>query len=151
MFWMRTGAVLGFLAVALGAFAAHGLESNLKASGAETSESSENPDPNAYPIERRLEVFETGAEYQMYHALAILGVGVAAATGRFRRGALNAAGVGFLAGILIFSGSLYLLALTGIRWLGAITPIGGVAFLFGWAALAFARPASTDAPTSEPR
>lgn len=127
MTWIRIGAILGGLSVALGAFAAHGLESSLKAS-----------EPvGDYPVERRLQVFETGARYQMYHALAILGIGLIALSGR--GGApIQVAGWSFLAGTLIFSGSLYALGYTGIKWLGAITPIGGVGFLVGWVALAFA-------------
>ena len=81
-------------------------------------------------------MFETGARYQMYHALALLGVGLAA--GRWPGGAVTAAGWLFVAGTVLFAGSLYLLALTGTRWLGAVTPLGGVAFLAGWAALAWA-------------
>lgn len=109
------GAMCGFLAVALGAFAAHALKS-LLSSGL-------------------LATFQTGVEYQAMHALALLAVGL---LGRGRPGrALNLAGWAFATGILLFSGSLYLLALTDIRWLGAITPFGGSAFLVGWAALAW--------------
>lgn len=113
--WLRIGAVLGGLAVAGGSFAAHGLEDRLDARG--------------------LALFETAARYQMYHALALLAVGLLAGAGK-SRGALAVAGWSFLGGVLVFSGSLYALALTGIKWLGAITPIGGVLFLVGWAALA---------------
>ena len=104
----------GFLAVSLGAFAAHGLQQRLA------------PD--------LLDVFQTGVQYHMYHSLALLGVAVLM---QQMPGAslLKIAGLLFLAGIVIFSGSLYVLALSGIRWLGAITPIGGVAFLAGWACL----------------
>ena len=108
MDWLRLGASLMFLAVALGAFAAHGLKTRL------------TPD--------MLAVFETGVRYQAYHALALLALGVA-------RGP-DKAGWCFLAGIVVFSGSLYLLALTGERRLGMITPIGGVLFLAGWALFA---------------
>ena len=83
-----------------------------------------------------LEVFETAARYQMYHAPAILAVGLLMLTGR-GGGTLNIAGWSFTIGVLIFSGTLYALALTGIRWLGAITPIGGLALIAGWFALAF--------------
>ena len=100
--------------VGLGAFGAHGLKSRL------------GPD--------MLAVFETGVRYQLYHALALLAVGWAAA--RWSHPLINASGWAFGAGIVLFSGSLYLLALTGIRSLGAITPLGGLAFIAGWACLA---------------
>jgi uncharacterized membrane protein YgdD (TMEM256/DUF423 family) len=109
------GSVLAGLAVALGAFAAHGLRSTLSAAD--------------------LSTFETGVRYQMYHALALLAV--AGAVARWESASAVAAGWLFTAGILLFSGSLYLLVLTGPRWLGAITPLGGVAFLAGWALLAW--------------
>lgn len=80
-------------------------------------------------------VFETAARYQIYHALALLGAAWAAT--RWPGPALAAAGWLFVAGTLIFSGSLYLLSLTGLRWLGAITPVGGLAFLAGWLCLAW--------------
>jgi uncharacterized membrane protein YgdD (TMEM256/DUF423 family) len=114
--FLLIGAVLGFLGVALGAFGAHGLRSRL------------SPD--------MLGVFETGVRYQMYHVFALLIV--AAAIGHIGSARLLVmAGWCFLAGILIFSGSLYALALTSTGVLGAITPIGGLAFLAGWACLAF--------------
>lgn len=115
--WLRIGAISGFLAVAAGAFGAHGLEGKLEP--------------------RRLANFGTAATYQMYHALALLAVGLLAASGR-PGWAVSVAGWGFLVGTLVFSGSLYALALSGERWLGMITPIGGLAFLVGWAALAVA-------------
>ncbi len=107
------GAVAGFLAVALGAFAAHGLKARL------------SPE--------MLAVFETGARYQMYHAFALF----AAAWGwsRWRTRPILAAGVLFGLGIVLFCGSLYLLAVTGMRSFGIITPIGGVALLGGWVCL----------------
>ena len=114
-FWML-GCAFGFLAVAAGAFGAHALRSRL---GPEL-----------------LAVWETAARYQMYHALALLGVAMAA--GRWPGGGWTTAGWLFTAGILVFSGSLYLLAFSGVRWLGAITPLGGVCFLAGWIALALA-------------
>lgn len=110
------GALCGLLGVAAGAFGAHSLRERL------------SPD--------LLAVFETGARYQMYHALALLAVAWAAT--RWPNGWLVASGWLFVAGIVIFSGSLYLLSLTGLRWLGAITPLGGVAFIAGWACLALA-------------
>jgi uncharacterized membrane protein YgdD (TMEM256/DUF423 family) len=111
--WLLTAAINGFLAVAAGAFGAHGLQDRL--------------DPHA------LTIFETGARYQMYHALAM---GLAAVA--TRNSAAQLACMLFLAGIVLFSGSLYLLALTGMHALGFVTPFGGLAFLGGWAALAWA-------------
>lgn len=110
------GAVSGLVAVAAGAFGAHALRARL--------------DPSA------LAVFETGARYQMYHALALIAVAWAAA--RWPGPWPGRAGWLFVAGTLLFSGSLYALALSGIRALGAVTPFGGVAFLAGWLCLALA-------------
>jgi len=107
-FWLGCAAVNGFLSVAAGAFGAHALKARLPAD--------------------LLAVFETGARYQMFHALALFGVAMLALAGR----PANAAGWCFLGGIVLFSGSLYALALSGIRPLGAITPLGGLAFLAGW-------------------
>jgi len=113
--FLLIGAVLGFLGVALGAFAAHGLKNRL------------SPE--------MLEVFDTGVRYHMYHTFAILIV--AAAIGHIGNARLLAiAGWFFFAGILLFSGSLYALALTGAGIFGAVTPIGGVLFLIGWTSLA---------------
>jgi len=109
------GALSGFIAVALGAFAAHGLKARL------------TPD--------LLATFEVGVRYQMFHALALLGVGWAAT--RWPGGAVTAAGWLFVAGTLLFSGSLYVLALSGTRWLGAVAPVGGLALLLGWLCLAW--------------
>jgi uncharacterized membrane protein YgdD (TMEM256/DUF423 family) len=109
------GSILGFLGVTFGAFGAHALKSRL------------SPE--------MLAVFETGVRYQMYHAFAILIV--AAAMGRLGDAQLLVvAGWVFVAGVLLFSGSLYALALTGVGILGAVTPIGGLLFLIGWACLA---------------
>lgn len=111
------GALLSGLSVALGAFAAHALKARL------TPEMLAN--------------FETGARYQMYHALAILAVAWAAS--RWPTSSLPAiAGWLFVAGIVLFSGSLYVMAIIGQRWLGAVTPFGGVAFLAGWVCLLIA-------------
>ena len=115
VFWLL-GCLFGFAAVAAGAFGAHALRARL--------------------APEMLAVFETGARYQMYHALALLAAAWVAS--QWPSGAATAAGWLFTAGIVLFSGSLYLLALTGTRWLGAITPLGGVAFLAGWVALALA-------------
>lgn len=109
------GAAFGFVGVCLGAFGAHALKQRL------------TPD--------LFDIFEVGVRYHMYHALAILAVGLAGA--HWPETSFAAAGWAFTAGIVIFSGSLYVLALTGTRWLGAITPIGGLAFLAGWALLAY--------------
>lgn len=113
--WLVTGAVCMALAVALGAFGAHGLKNRLSAD--------------------LLAVYHTGVEYHFYHALGLLLVGVIAgfypnATGVQWAGAL------LLVGIVVFSGSLYALALSGVRVLGAITPLGGIAFIAGWITLA---------------
>jgi len=110
-FWVQVGAVWGFLAVAMGAFGAHGLKDRLAELGQATT-------------------FQTAAQYQMYCALALLAVGLLELTGRSGVAA-SIAGWGLLTGSLIFSGSLYVLALSGLRWLGAITPFGGVAMLVG--------------------
>ena len=111
--FVLAGAVAGLVAVGFGAFGAHGLRGRL------------SPE--------MLAVFETGVRYQMYHALALLLT--AALVTRFPGKAMVAAGWLFVAGIVLFSGSLYLLAVTGVTVLGAITPVGGVAFLAGWASL----------------
>ncbi len=110
------GALSGFVSVAAGAFGAHALTARLPAD--------------------LLAVFDTGARYQLVHAVAI--IAAAWATSRWPGGGAGLAGWLFVAGTVLFSGSLYALALTGVRALGAITPIGGVAFLAGWLALAWA-------------
>jgi uncharacterized membrane protein YgdD (TMEM256/DUF423 family) len=108
------GSLLALLSVAFGAFGAHALKTRL------------TPD--------LLATFEVGVRYQMYHALALLAV--AWAWTRWPGSLVTASGWLFVAGIVVFSGSLYVLSLSGIRWLGAITPLGGLAFLAGWACLA---------------
>jgi uncharacterized membrane protein YgdD (TMEM256/DUF423 family) len=113
--FLLLGAINGFLAVALGAFGAHGLATRLS--------------PGL------LAVFHTGVDYHAMHALALLSIGLILRNDRHR--AVVFAGWSFATGILIFSGSLYLLALTDARWLGAVTPVGGTAFLLGWGALAW--------------
>ena len=110
------GAIAAFIGVGLGAFAAHGLKARL--------------DP------AMLATFEIGVRYHMYHALALLGV--AWACSKWPSSLTTAAGWLFILGIVVFSGTLYALALTGVRWLGAITPLGGLAFLAGWLCLAWA-------------
>ena len=109
------GALSAGAAVVLGAFGAHALRDRL--------------------APELLDVFETGARYQMYHALGLLAVAWAVA--RWPGAGIAAAGWLSVTGTLLFSGSLYVLALTGTRWLGAITPLGGVAFILGWLVLAW--------------
>jgi uncharacterized membrane protein YgdD (TMEM256/DUF423 family) len=126
-FFVQMGALLGLIGVGLGAFGAHALRKMLQ----ETS---------------RMDTFETAVKYQFYHALALVLVGVlmqllAGPTVGQNSHALkylNYAGLSFLGGVLIFSGSLYVLCFTGITWLGAITPIGGVLMIAGWALLLWA-------------
>ena len=111
----------GALSVAAGAFASHALKEQLS--------------------DRALEIFETGARYQMYHALGLLLIALLlsqATTVGLNVTWLNTAGIGFISGILLFSGSLYALSLSGIKILGAITPLGGVGFIVGWSCLAIA-------------
>ena len=110
------GAASGFIAVAAGAFGAHALKARLSS--------------------EMLVIFETGARYQMYHALALLAVAWAAT--RWPGRATTASGACFMAGTVFFSGSLYLLVFTGVRSFGAITPVGGVLFLAGWLLLGLA-------------
>ena len=114
--FLALGALSAGMAVGLGAFAAHALKVRLEA--------------------QLLAVFEVGVRYQMYHALALVAVGLLAERRPSRL--LGASAALFLAGTVLFSGSLYALSLTGIRGLGAITPFGGVAFLAGWLCLAAA-------------
>jgi uncharacterized membrane protein YgdD (TMEM256/DUF423 family) len=115
-FFFTFGAVSAFLAVAAGAFGAHGLRTRLA------------PDLVA--------VFEVAVRYQMYHALALLAC--AWAVTRWPGSLVPVGGWLFVLGTVVFCGSLYVLALGGIRWLGAVTPLGGLAFLAGWACLAAA-------------
>lgn len=109
--FLAIAAAFGFLGIAAGAFGAHGLKNMLA------------PD--------MLEVFETAVRYQMYHVFALIAVVLLADRGE--SDLLSWSGWLFVAGAIIFSGSLYILSLTGVRWLGAITPIGGACFLAGWA------------------
>ncbi|MFL5812629.1 MAG: DUF423 domain-containing protein [Bdellovibrionia bacterium] len=122
--WIGLGAIFAFLSVGCGAFGAHGLESKLEP--------------------RMLAVWETAARYQMYHALALIGLGLWVGQRLQQTGSesipasVNVTGWAFTIGIVLFSGSLYALALSGIKVLGAITPLGGMAFLIGWIAFAVA-------------
>lgn len=114
--WFAVGAFAAAIGVTLGAFGAHALKLRV--------------------TEDLIAVFETGVRYQMYHALALLAVAWAAT--RWPGPWINASGWLFTLGILIFCGSLYLMTFTGVRWLGAITPIGGLCFILGWIAMAVA-------------
>lgn len=113
-FILGAAAIYGLLGVVLGAFGAHALSARL------------TQDMQA--------VWHTAVEYQFYHALALLGLGVLLRTGP-ASGWLHIAGLLFCAGVLVFSGSLYILALSGVRWLGAITPLGGLMLIAGWLTL----------------
>jgi uncharacterized membrane protein YgdD (TMEM256/DUF423 family) len=117
-FFLTVAALLAGLAVATGAFASHALKERL--------------------TERALEIFETAARYQMYHALALFLVALLLSRAETIAPTLNIAGYAFIAGITLFSGSLYALSLTDTKWLGAITPLGGLAFLVGWGCVAIA-------------
>ena len=112
--WLRLAALIGFVAVGGGAFGAHALADRL--------------------ADKQLEWWHTGARYALVHAPVLFGV--ALAHGRARAAPLRVAGFGFALGVAIFTGSLWTMALGGPRWLGAITPIGGLCLLVGWAALA---------------
>lgn len=128
--WIRIGAILGALAVGIGAFGAHGLRGKFDRDVAESLRTRAEAD-------RLLEVYETGVRYHIVHALALVAVGLVGAVSRRHGGGLDAAGWLFLAGVVLFSGSLYALTLSGVRWLGAVTPFGGVALILGWLALAW--------------
>jgi uncharacterized membrane protein YgdD (TMEM256/DUF423 family) len=114
-FWFVSAAISGFLSVALGAFGAHSLKNILDDYGKS--------------------IYEKAVLYQMFHTVALFAVGVLQHLNRDT--SFSMAGWGFFIGIVLFSGSLYLLAATGIKWLGVITPVGGLAFLFGWLSLAW--------------
>jgi uncharacterized membrane protein YgdD (TMEM256/DUF423 family) len=114
--WLILAAIFGFLSVGLGAFGAHSLKNVLDDYGKS--------------------IYEKAVHYQMFHAMALFAVGLLQHL--FKEISFSPAGYGYLVGILLFSGSLYTLAVTGTKWLGAITPIGGLSFLFGWAWLIFA-------------
>ena len=113
--WMLAGSLFGFFSVALGAFGAHALKESLS--------------------ERSMEVFQTGIHYQMFHAMALLALGLWSA---YQPSASTSfAGWAFVLGVILFSGSLYALAVTQIHYLGMITPLGGVLFLLGWLSFAW--------------
>jgi uncharacterized membrane protein YgdD (TMEM256/DUF423 family) len=113
--WLAAGAIFAGTSVVLGAFGAHGLKSLLSA--------------------QMLNTFEVGVRYQMYHGLAILLLPVLSTYAEVKW--LNRAAMCFVVGSILFSGSLYALVLTGIKWFGPITPLGGLFFIMGWAVLAF--------------
>ncbi len=110
--------ILGGLSVMAGAFGAHSLKTQIS--------------------DTALDIFKTGAQYQMYHALGLLLIGLFLRQTDTPQPLMVVAGWAFVAGVIIFSGSLYALSLTGIKWLGAIAPLGGVALIMGWGCLAFA-------------
>lgn len=114
--FLAIAAIFGGLSVAAGAFASHALKEKLS--------------------ERAVEIFETAARYQMYHALALLLVALLISRAEFSQPTLVSSGWAFIIGTVLFSGSLYTLSLTDIKVLGAITPLGGAAFIAGWGALA---------------
>ena len=115
--FLAIASIFGGISVVFGAFASHALKDRLS--------------------DKSLAIWETGTKYQMYHALALMLVAILVS--RYPNSTLlTTAGYAFIAGIFIFSGSLYALTLTGIKWLGAITPIGGTAFIIGWLCLAIA-------------
>lgn len=122
-FWVAIGAIFAGLSVALGAFGAHGLESSLQ-------EFSEDP-------EKSLQQWETASRYQMYHSIGIILIGVCFAIFGKRFG-FQFAGIAFVVGIILFSGSLYGLVLSQVKILGAIVPLGGLAMILGWSAFAMA-------------
>jgi len=113
--WIIIGSVLAALAVSIGAFGAHGLKSKV---------SSED-----------LVIFETGVRYQMYHSLGLILIGILGF--HYPLNIIQLPAILFLIGIIIFSGTLYLIPLTGLRWFGAITPIGGTALIAGWIVLVY--------------
>ncbi|QUY40965.1 DUF423 domain-containing protein [Acaryochloris marina] len=116
--FLMAGSIFGGLSVAAGAFASHALKAQLS--------------------EKSQQIFETGTKYQMYHALALILVSLLLSRAEGGEGLLTLAGYAFIAGIVLFSGSLYGLSLSEIKWFGPITPLGGVAFLVGWGCIAIA-------------
>ncbi|MEM6590863.1 MAG: DUF423 domain-containing protein [Cyanobacteria bacterium P01_H01_bin.119] len=116
--FLAIAAILGGLSVAGGAFATHSLKNSLS--------------------EKALATFETGIRYQMYHALALLIIALLLLTSSTAPQLLTASGWAFVAGVVFFSGSLYVLSLANIKWMGAVAPLGGLGFLTGWGLLAIA-------------
>jgi uncharacterized membrane protein YgdD (TMEM256/DUF423 family) len=120
-------ALLAAAAVALGAYSAHGLDKHLQSAG------------YAEDLAQRRDWFATGVQYQMYHALALALVGLMV-SGKIAGGGLRVAAVAFILGIVLFSGSLYVMTLAPVAWrkLGAVVPLGGLSFIVGWLTLAYA-------------
>ena len=116
--FLLAGSIFGGLSVAAGAFASHALKAQLS--------------------EKSQQIFETGTKYQMYHALALILVSLLLSRAEGGEDLLTLAGYAFIAGIVLFSGSLYGLSLSEMKWFGPITPLGGVAFLVGWGCVAIA-------------
>ncbi|MDJ0533166.1 MAG: DUF423 domain-containing protein [Xenococcaceae cyanobacterium MO_207.B15] len=116
--FLAIASILGGLSVVLGAFATHALKEKF--------------------TEKALEIWQTGTKYQMYHVLALILVALLLTQSQTASNFLNTAGIAFIVGIALFSGSLYALSLSGIKWLGAIAPLGGLAFIIGWGCLAVA-------------
>ena len=114
--FISASAILGLIGVALGAFGAHGLKEKLSTD--------------------MMAIYQTGSDYHLIHAVALFGIGILAR--QLDTTAIKVAGIAMIFGIFVFSGTLYALAISGMRILGAITPIGGVGFMVGWAALAVA-------------
>tara|TARA_R110002072_G_scaffold302978_1_gene490642 strand:- start:56830 stop:57288 length:459 start_codon:yes stop_codon:yes gene_type:complete len=145
--WIITGAILAALAVVFGAFGAHGLEPRLKSLYGDQEKSiAGHTVPATY---KYLQDFKTGADYHMYHALGLLALGIAAAQQTTVRRSHRIAAWCFLLGIVLFSGSLYVLVLSGMRWLGAITPIGGTLMIIGWVAFAIGMLGTAQPTTSQ--
>lgn len=117
-FFLASGAILAGLSVAFGAFATHALRAKLD--------------------DRALSIFETGARYQMYHAIALILVALFMSRAELGAPLLTTSGIAFISGIILFSGSLYALSLSGVKILGAVAPLGGAGFLIGWACLVIA-------------
>jgi|TARA_B100001245_G_C22732917_1_gene355717 uncharacterized membrane protein YgdD (TMEM256/DUF423 family) len=113
--WIITGAVMAGIAILLGSFGAHGLKNKITAD--------------------YLAIFNTGVKYHFYHALGLIIIGILAF--HFPSEPLNLPSIFFVAGICLFSGSLYVLSITGLKWVGAITPLGGLSFIIGWILTAY--------------
>lgn len=130
--WLKCAGVMGALAVIVGAFGAHGVDSYFEEKYADTPE--KNLTGMTVPASwKYMQDYQTGVRYHFYHVIGLLAVGLLLRERRCR--ALEIAGWCFLSGIVLFSGSLYVLTLTGQTWLGMVTPFGGLAFIAGWGAV----------------
>jgi len=138
--WTTLGALLAGLAVTAGAFGAHGLSRHFaqKYGTGEEMQVVTVAGQSISKAARYLEVFQTAARYQMYHALGLIAVGLLGAGATRPKKSLQLAGWSFALGIVLFSGSLYALTLTGAAWWGMVTPLGGALFIIGWIAMAVA-------------